>query len=212
MLQGVTLPALPSLIFADRPSAGRQLAEAVRKAHPRPPLSVLALPRGGVPVASEVARMLDAPLDVLLVRKIGSPSEPEFALGAIASPDVVVRDDRISGPPSDTRAFERTAQCEWVELERRERLYRPGMAPLSLHGRTAIIIDDGLATGWTMLAAARAARRAGAATVICAAPVASIEAAARIGREADRTIFLSIPRALSSVGEWYEDVSQVEDA
>ncbi len=200
------------LIFADRPSAGRQLAQAVRKIHPQPPVSVLGLPRGGVPVAFEVARALDAPLDVLVVRKIGSPSQPEFALGAIASPDVVVRDPELPGWQSDARAFERVAQRERLELERRESLYRPGAMALDLHGRTAIVVDDGLATGWTMLAAVRAARRAGAAAVIAAAPVASTEAATRIGREADHAVFLSIPRGLGSVGDWYEDFAQVEDA
>ena len=206
------LPAPQPLVFADRSSAGRQLGRALQRAAPASPVNVLGLPRGGVPVAFEVARALHAPLDVLVVRKIGSPSQPEFALGAIASPEVVVRDEAVGGWDANPRNFERLVQRERAELERRERLYRHGSPALDLRGRTALIVDDGLATGWTMLAAVRAARQAGAATVICAAPVASEEAAARIASEADRTVFLSIPTMLSSVGEWYEEFAQVEDA
>ncbi|HUK01231.1 MAG TPA: phosphoribosyltransferase family protein [Steroidobacteraceae bacterium] len=198
--------------FADRVSAGRELAQAVRKLRLRPPLSVLALPRGGVPVALEVARALHAPLDVLVVRKLASPMQPEFAIGALAAGGITVYDSPQTSPGWEMPALAPLVHHEEVELKRRERLYRAGSPPLNLEGRTAILVDDGLATGCTMIAAVRAARRAGAVLVIAAAPVASDVAAARVQQEADRSVFLNIPFELLSVGEWYEEFSQLTDA
>jgi len=138
------------------------------------------------------------------------PGEPELALGAIATGEITVREG--GGFEVSAQEFAALAQRERLELERREHLYRRGLAPLDLTGKTAVLVDDGLATGATMLAAIRAARRAGAAAVVAAAPVASHEAAARIRGECDALVILEIPPSLYAVGQWYEDFTQVEDA
>jgi putative phosphoribosyl transferase len=178
----------------------------------RPPVLVLGLPRGGVPVAYEVARALHAPLDVLVVRKIGLPGQPEIAIGAIAAGDILVRDNSIMRLlDEDGATFNTLLHAERHELERRERLYRAGLLPLDLKDQTAILVDDGLATGYTMLAAIRAARRAGAATTIVAAPIASREAAALIRREVDDTYFVRTPDHLASIGAWYARFDQLAD-
>jgi len=197
-------------IFKDRRAAGAQLARAIKVADLKGPLLVLGLPRGGVPVAHEVARTLRAPLDVIVVRKIGMPGQPELAAGALAAGDVLVRGTGL--PALDSLTFERLAESEHAELLRRERKYRSGGAPRNLSGRTVILVDDGLATGATMLAAIRAARKGGATRVVAAAPVASDEAVSLVGAEADRLIVLEVPGRLSSIGEWYEDFTQVGDA
>jgi len=198
-------------IFSDRSAAGTLLGrELERRALPQP-LLVLGLPRGGVPVAYEVARVLKAPLDVMLVRKIGMPGQPELAIGAIASGDVVVREPRIQWGSEHLDAFERLAAQQRQELERRERIYRGGLAPLELRGKTVLLTDDGLATGSTMLAAVRAARRLGAAQIVVAAPVASPEAVQLTAGEADSVVILQTPAMLSSIGEWYENFEQLED-
>jgi predicted phosphoribosyltransferase len=173
---------------------------------------VLGLPRGGVPVALEVARALDAPLDVMVVRKIGMPGQPEFAIGAIASGGIVVR--QLEGAPRYAgleAQFEQLVRRERVELERRELAYRGDAPPLELQDRTVVLVDDGLATGATMMAALRAARQAGAARVVVAAPVASEEAAAMLGDEADQVAILQTPAFLVAIGEWYERFDQLED-
>lgn len=199
--------------FADRREAGIELARRVRRLDLRAPVIVLGLPRGGVPVAYEVAQALHAPLDVLVVRKIGMPGEPELAIGAIAAGDIIVREPETrSRYGLDTATFAALAERERAELNRRERSYRGGEPPLALSGKTVVLVDDGLATGATMLAAVRAARNAGAASVIVAAPVASDEASALIAAEADELVLLEIPSELHSVGEWYFDFTQVEDA
>jgi putative phosphoribosyl transferase len=198
--------------FTDRRAAGRQLGAAVARLGLRPPLVVLGLPRGGVPVASEVAQALRAPLDVMVVRKVGMPGQPELALGAIAAGAVTVRRPLGYGSfEPDAEEFAALAERERTELERRAQLYRAGRPPLELTGKTAVLVDDGLATGATMLAAVRAARKAGAAAVVAAVPVASDEAAALIGAECDDIAILMIPQSLHSVGEWYLDFDQVED-
>jgi len=198
--------------FVDRTAAGRALAVAVEKLRLRRPIIVLALPRGGVPVAYEVALALRAPLDVLVVRKIGMPGQPEFAIGAIASGGIIVREpDTVGHPALDTR-FEQLARRELAELERRERAYRRGLPPLDLRGQSVVLVDDGLATGATMLAAVRAARAAGAAFVVVAAPVASDEAAATVGAEADQIAILQVPPLLFAIGAWYRDFEQLDDA
>lgn len=197
--------------FTDRSEAGRRLAHAVSKQGLARPIVVLGLPRGGVPVAFEVARALHAPLDVLPVRKIGSPGQPELAIGAVASGAVIVQQipDGLELTPEQ---FAELAERECNELRARERRYRGGRPALDLKNCTAVIVDDGLATGATMLAAVRAARKAGAARVVAAAPVASDEAAALLRAECDALVILQIPRFLDAVGAWYLDFRQVEDA
>jgi len=204
-------------VFADRVAAGRELARELERRALRPPLIVLGLPRGGVAVAQPVAHALHAPLDALVVRKVGMPGQPELAMGAIATGNIVVRETRpdhrwyrAGAQPRDM--FERVAAAERRELERREALYRAGRPPLDLQGKTAILVDDGLATGATMIAAIRAARKADATSVIVAAPVASAEAIARVGAEADETVVLTVPEALMSIGEWYDRFEQLSDA
>jgi len=197
----------------DRTAAGRVLAGAVKDLKLRRPIVGLALPRGGVPVAYEVALALRAPLDVLVVRKVGMPGQPELAIGAVAAGGIIVREPGTVGhlPALDTR-FERLAQREVRELDRRERTYRKDLPPLDLRGQTAVLVDDGLATGATMIAAVRAARAAGAAFVVVAAPVASDQAAALVRAEADELAILRVPPMLFAIGAWYRNFDQLEDA
>jgi|SRR5581483_10375096 len=202
-----------SRIFADRAEAGRALARKVQNLHLQTPVLVLGLPRGGVPVAYEVARALNAPLDVMLVRKVGMPGQPELAIGAIASGNIVVHEPRMEQQaPELAGVFDRLAETQRHELERREQVYRGHLAPLNLKGKKVILVDDGLATGSTMLAAIRAARKLGAALIVVAAPVASLEAAELVEDEADKTVILQTPAVLWAIGEWYRNFQQVEDA
>jgi predicted phosphoribosyltransferase len=198
--------------FADRRAAGIALAHALSELPLKFPVTVLALPRGGVPVAREVANALDAPFDAMVVRKIGMPGHRELAIGAIAG-DIVVREPGAVAQFGTLGAlFEQLAWAEHRELERRERKYRAGAGPLDLRGQTVVLVDDGLATGCTMLAAVREARRAGAASVIAAAPIATGEAAALVEAEADAVVVVGMPDNLLSIGEWYGDFDQVGDA
>jgi len=176
------------VMFTDRRDAGRQLAAELPCLDLDDPV-VVALPRGGVPVAYEVARVLGAPLDVLGVRKLGAPGQPEFAIGAIAEEDVSVLDPETARRTGTTEAvLERTIRLEPAELRRRVRAYRGERPPVPLSGRTAIVVDDGLATGLTVLAAVRAVRRRGAARVVVAAPVGSAQAIALLRSEADKVV------------------------
>ena len=200
-------------IFEDRAAAGVALARELQRRTLRQPVLVLGLPRGGVAVAYEVARMLHAPLDVMLVRKIGMPGQPELAIGAIAAGGIVVHEPRMKEAfPDSDPTFNRLAEGQRVELERRERVYRAGLGPLDMNGKNVILVDDGLATGSTMLAAIRAAHRAAAATIIVAAPVASRDSAKLIRAEADATVILEIPTAFLAIGEWYRNFEQLDDA
>jgi putative phosphoribosyl transferase len=204
--------AMTARVFADRAAAGAALAREMKQRPLRPPMLVLALPRGGVPVGYEVARALDAPLDVMLVRKIGMPGQPELAIGAVAPGDIVVHERAIEQEmPGIAEAFDRIAAEERRELLRREQVYRAGLAPLALEGKTVVLVDDGLATGSTMLAAVRAARAGGAAAIVVSAPVASPEAVQLLAAEADGIVILQIPAMLFSIGEWYEHFEQLED-
>jgi putative phosphoribosyl transferase len=204
--------ALTARVYADRRAAGIALAREVQLRKLKAPVLVLALPRGGVPVAYEIARTLEAPLDVMLVRKVGVPGQRELAMGAVASGGIVVRDRTLEREyPGIAESFERVAAEERRELARREGVYRAGLAPLALQGKTVVLVDDGLATGSTMLAAVRAARAGGATAIVVAAPVASPQAAQLITAEADELVILQTPAMLFAIGEWYEHFEQLED-
>jgi predicted phosphoribosyltransferase len=200
------------MLFHDRADAGRQLTARLMDYADRSDVLVLALPRGGVPVAYEVAQALNAPLDVFLVRKLGVPGREELAMGAIASGGVRVLNEevvRVLDVPDDVlRAV--TAEEEW-ELERRERLYR-GDRPLpSVSGKTVILIDDGLATGSSMRAAVAALRRLGPARIVVAVPVASADTCEEMRNEVDEVVCAETPEPFHAVGLWYEDFSQTTD-
>ncbi len=198
--------------FLDRRQAGQVLADRLRTHASRHDVVVLALPRGGVPVAAEVSALLQAPLDVFVVRKLGVPGHEELAMGALATGGVrVLNDDVIAHLSIPPAAIDQVTAREQRELERRERLYRGDRPPLDVRDRVAILIDDGLATGSTMRAAVRAVRPRGPAEVLVAVPVGSAEACADLGREADLVICAHIPRWFSAVGEWYGDFSQTSD-
>jgi len=197
--------------FKDRRDAGRKLANALGAWRGRTDVLVLGLPRGGVPVAWEVAQSLGAPLDVLVVRKLGFPGQEEFAMGAIASGGVRVMGDMDGGWPVSERAVEAVVAREQAELVRRERLYRDDRAPLALAGKVLLLIDDGLATGATMCAAVKAARMGRPERIVVAVPVASREAVQSVGTLADEVVCVSTPEHFRAVGLWYEDFGQTGD-
>jgi predicted phosphoribosyltransferase/dienelactone hydrolase len=198
-------------MFEDRHDAGRQLAGLLTTFAGEHPV-VFALPRGGVPVAAEVARVLDAPLDVLTVRKLGAPENPEFGIGAVAEDGTAVVDSATARQLGITQAaFDRILERERHELSRRVARFRGERAPLDVHDRTVIVVDDGLATGLTDLAAVRALRRRGAGRIVVAVPVGSHQAVAMLQEEADEVICHTIPRELFGVGRWYRNFSQVSD-
>jgi predicted phosphoribosyltransferase len=195
--------------FRNRNEAGRLLAEKLTVYANRPDVLVLALPRGGVPVAHEVARALAAPLDVFLVRKVGVPGYEELAMGAVATGDVRVLNDQIVqhlGIPS--YVIDAVAAQEQQELARRERLYRGGRPPPNVQGRTVILVDDGLATGATMRAAVMALRQLQPARIVVATPTASPEICEELRAEVDDVICAITPEPFLAVGHWYEDFSQ----
>ncbi|MBN2112901.1 MAG: dienelactone hydrolase family protein [Acidimicrobiia bacterium] len=199
-------------MFRDRRHAGAALGERVRALGLARPV-VLGLPRGGVVVAAEVAQALGAPLDVLVVRKLGAPGNPELGIGAIAEGGIAVHnEDLIARLGVSRAALEAVSRREEAELERRTRAYRRGRPPLSLEGRTAVVVDDGLATGYTARAAVAAARARGAAGVVLAVPVAAPETAAEFEALVDRVVCVEIPGFLFAVGASYEDFSQTGDA
>lgn len=199
-------------IFEDRADAGRALAKTLESQRGAAGTVVLGLPRGGVPVAFEIAEALRLPLDVLVVRKLGLPSQPELAMGAIASGGALVRNDEVVGYLGGREdAFEAVRAREQAELERRERDFRGDRPPHDLRGRTGILVDDGLATGATMEAAVRALRALGATRVVVAVPVASPEARDRIAAVADEVVCLAAPMYFSAVGQWYRDFAQTSD-
>ena len=198
--------------FRDRHDAGRQLAERLTGYAGRSDVLVLALPRGGVPVASEVAATLDVPLDVFLVRKLGVPGQEELAMGAIASGEVQVLNEHVVEMVGvSEEEIDRVAAREQEELERREREYRNGRRPPEIRGRTVILIDDGLATGSTMRAAVQAVRRQGASQVVVAVPVAAASTCDEFRDEVDDVVCAVTPEPFYAVGLWYEDFSQTTD-
>jgi len=198
--------------YADRRTAGRALAAALVPYAHRDDVVVLALPRGGVPVAFEVARALDAPLDVFVVRKLGAPGHPELAMGAIASGGVRVLNDHVVAwyRPS-AGEIERVTAFERNELARRERAYRGDRQPIPIAGRIAILVDDGLATGASMRAAVQAAHSLGPARVIVAAPVGAPDSCRAIADVAEEVVCLMQPESFDAVGLWYDDFSQTSD-
>ncbi|GAA4577994.1 phosphoribosyltransferase [Micromonospora coerulea] len=196
--------------YRDRAEAGRMLADRLSGLTGQSDVIVLGLVRGGVPVAQVVAERLGAPLDVLVVRKLGMPMAPEVAYGALGPGGVQVLNEMIAGGLSeDDRAEVR--QREQAELDRRERRYRAGRPPLELTGRTAVIVDDGLATGATARAAVQVARQLGAARVVVAVPVGSQQAYEMVAADADQVVCAQTPPDFGAVGAYYDDFHEVSD-
>ncbi|MFF8032030.1 phosphoribosyltransferase [Streptomyces sp. NPDC016626] len=203
------------MLFRDRRQAGRALAARLRERRDEgalPDPLVLGLPRGGVAVAAEVARALDAPLDVLVVRKVGAPFQEEFGVGAMAGDGVPVFDEatlrRLGLGEADLAPV---VERERTELRRREQLYRQGRDAPEVRGRTVVVVDDGLATGSTARAALRALRSRAPGRLVLAAPVCSPEGAALMRSEADEVVCLHEPAAFMAVGQWYEEFDQLTD-
>src|SRR4051794_7001715 len=200
------------MLFEDRREAGQAMAENLKTYANRPDVMVLALPRGGVPVAYEVAKALNAPLDVFLVRKLGVPGQEELAMGAIASGGVRVLNEevvRTLGIPDEV--VDAVAAQEQRELERRDRLYRGKRPAPQVEGRTVILVDDGLATGSTMRAAVAALRRQRPARIVVAVPVGAPQTCEDFRDEADEAVCARTPEPFHAVGAWYEDFSQTTD-
>jgi len=198
--------------FDDRRAAGRALVGLLQRYTERHDVLVLALPRGGVPVAVEVARALGAPLDLFLVRKLGTPGHRELAMGAIASGGVrVLNDDVVRWYGMTAADIETVAREEQRELERREAAYRGGRAPVPVEGRTVILIDDGLATGSTMRAAVQAVRLRNPARVVVAVPVGAPQTCEELSASADEVVCARMPEAFAAVGQWYVDFDQTSD-
>ncbi len=203
---------MPSILFHDRRDAGRRLAAKLKQYANQPNVLVLALPRGGVPVAYKVAQALHAPLDVFLVRKLGTPGHEELALGAIASGGVLdLNQEIIQALNIPNYVIEQISNQEYQELTRRERLYRAGLPPLDVRGKTVILVDDGLATGSSMRAAVSALRQLHPTRIVVAVPVASDETCDAFRDLVDEIICAVTPIPFFAVGSWYEDFSQTTD-
>lgn len=200
--------------FRDRAEAGRILAEVLAaRAYPDP--VVLALPRGGVPVAVEIARALKAPLDLVMVRKLGVPSQQELAAGAVVNGDrpvIVVNEDIAAHFGLDAAKMQALAEAQLPEIRRRRELYLAGRDPVPLAGRSAIVVDDGVATGATMRAALRAVKRHDPARLVLAVPVAAQDSLDSLREEADEIVCLATPAPFFAVGAHYDDFPQVSDA
>ncbi len=200
------------MTFEDRPDAGRKLAERLRAYADRQDVLVLGMPRGGVPVAFEVAQALHAPLDVFLCRKLGVPLQEELAFGAIALGGVRVLDEQIVEAAGLGRTeIDAITARERKELERREDVYRAGRAPLDVAGRTVIIVDDGIATGASMFASVRALRLLKPARIVVAVPVAPDSTCRRLGREVDELVCVHRPSSFYAIGQYYLDFKQLTD-
>jgi putative phosphoribosyl transferase len=197
-------------MFADRADAGDQLAEALRGDVPDPAV-VLGIPRGGVIVAARVARLLGAPLDVVVARKLGAPGNPELAVGAVADGVAVVDWRACRRLGIDPAALEGEIDRQQTEVVRRTAVYRQGRPQPALAERTAVVVDDGVATGWTCVAAARRCRRLAAASVLLAVPVGPGDLSRRVGGDVDRVVCLTAPRPYLAVGQAYRQFGQVDD-
>ncbi len=202
-----------SMVFDDRVDAGRKLAQRLEAAYAkRKDVIVLGIPRGGVPVAFEVAKALEAPLDVFLSRKLGVPGQEELAFGAVASGDVRVLDRQIiEAVGVSEQQIEQTTQAVKKELERRERLFRGSRPPLKVEGRTVLLVDDGIATGSSMQAAINALRQMKPARIVVAVPVAPVSTCNRLRPEVDDLVCLHMPESFFAIGQFYADFSQVPD-
>jgi putative phosphoribosyl transferase len=198
--------------YTDRKQAGDLLAQKLLRYRDDPDVIVLALPRGGVPVAFEVARALHAPLDVFIVRKLGLPGHEEFAMGAIATGGVMVMNPDVAGIHIPEAAIEEVVARERSELGRRELLYRGDRPLLSVENRIVILVDDGLATGSTMLAAATAVRRQQPKRIVVAVPVAAPETCEQFRHVVDEVVCAITPQPFRAVGIWYDNFGQVSDA
>lgn len=199
------------MIFRNRKDAGKKLAEKLIRYAGRENMLVLALPRGGVPVAFEVARVLGAPLDVFPVRKLGVPGHEELAMGAIAAGRRVINETVVVPLRIPQAVIDAVAEKERRELERREKAYRDDLSPPEIEGKIIILVDDGLATGATMRAAAIAVREQRPAKVVIAVPVSSLEVCEEFEREADAVVCAATPHPFHGIGIWYEDFSQTTD-
>ena len=200
------------MIFANRTEAGQELALRLSTYANRDDVIVLGAPRGGVPVAFEVARELNAPLDVFVLRKLGVPGREELAFGAIASGGIrILNRDTVEGLGLTGLDIERVTKSEKQELERRERAYRGGRRPLDVSGLTVILVDDGIATGSSMRAAIRALRQMKPARIVIAVPVAPPSTCSQLEGEADELVCLETPEPFYGVGQFYDDFSQVSD-
>jgi predicted phosphoribosyltransferase len=198
--------------FFNRTEAGQCLAENLSNYANREDVLVLALPRGGVPVAAEVAKRLNAPLDVFVVRKLGLPGHPELAMGAIASGDVrVFNGDVVNSFRIPDEVINEVSAQELAEVQRREKVYRDDLPPPEVEGKTVILIDDGIATGSTMLAALSALRQLNAGRIVVGAPVIAAPTYYEIRRGADDVAAVMVPENFYAVGQWYEDFSQTTD-
>lgn len=198
--------------FANRRDAGQALAQRLRTYASRDDVIVLGLPRGGVPVAHEVAQSLGVALDVFVVRKLGAPPQPELAMGAIASGGVrVLNDDVVQAYRIPQDAIEAVTRTEEQELARRERAYRNGRRALAVEGKVVVLVDDGLATGSTMRAAVQAVRRLKPSRVVVAVPVGARETCAELRTTADDVVCARMPVQFGAVGAWYDDFSQTTD-
>lgn len=204
------LPA--GAVLADRAEAGRRLAERLAR-YRGSDAFVLAVPRGGVPVGFEIARRLSVPLDVILVRKIGAPGDPEYGLGAVAEGGVRLIDTARARDAGFTEEELRpTIERELAEIERRSRVYRAGRPAIDPRGRTVLLVDDGIATGGTIRAAIRALRARGAARIVLALGVSPASSYRELRREVDEIVVVLVPEVFYAVGEWYRAFPQVEDA
>jgi predicted phosphoribosyltransferase len=198
--------------FADRAEAGRALASRLVQYADRSDVLVLALPRGGVPVAFEVAQALDAPLDVFVVRKLGAPAQEELAMGAVAPGGVLVKNQRVLRALGiSPQQFDQVVEKELREVESRQRQYRGQRPPPRIKGRTIILVDDGLATGATMAAAVQALRRLHPGRLVVAVPVASTESCQNLRPDVDELVCARTPPDFVAVGQWYDNFAQTTD-
>ena len=208
-----TLRAVAPPPYRDRHDAGIELARRLDAFRGRSDVVVLALPRGGVPLAHEIALSLGAPLDIVLVRKLGLPNFPELAMGAIASGGIrILNDDVLTWYGVSPETLDAVTEKELAELVRRERAYRSGAPPVPIRGRTVILVDDGLATGSTMKAAVHAVRAQAPARIVVAVPVGAADACRDVSSIADDVVCVRTPDVFAAVGQWYRDFSQTSDA